>query len=188
MNVRINQIINGIIAREGLYVNHPNDRGGPTKYGITEMVARANGYTGDMQDLPVGVAWDIYYGRYVAVPWFDRIVAMSEMVGEELIDTGVNMGPAVASTMFQRWLNGLNGQERWYPDLFADGRIGKLTIAAFEKYLVKRGKEGERVMLAALNGTQAARYLDIAENNQTQEDFLYGWIRARVVLPEDTDL
>ena len=32
------------------YSDHPFDAGGKTMYGITEHVARANGYTGEMRD------------------------------------------------------------------------------------------------------------------------------------------
>jgi len=35
-------------------------------------------------------------------------------------------------------------------------------------------------MLRALNGVQAARYLEITEGNRSQREFLYGWIRERV--------
>lgn len=38
--------------REGRYVNHPSDPNGATNWGITERVARANGYQGDMRTLP----------------------------------------------------------------------------------------------------------------------------------------
>jgi lysozyme family protein len=41
-------LIDALIDREGGYVNHPADRGGPTRYGITEAVARAHGYAGAM--------------------------------------------------------------------------------------------------------------------------------------------
>ena len=34
MAVSVEHIIKEIIRREGGYVNHPNDRGGPTKYGV----------------------------------------------------------------------------------------------------------------------------------------------------------
>ena len=41
--MNIDELIDALIEREGGYVNHPSDRGGATKYGITEAVARAPG-------------------------------------------------------------------------------------------------------------------------------------------------
>ena len=38
------QLIDSLIEREGGYVNHAADRAGQTAFGITEGVARANGY------------------------------------------------------------------------------------------------------------------------------------------------
>ena len=35
MTNHIDKILNDIIEREGGFVNHPADKGGPTKYGIT---------------------------------------------------------------------------------------------------------------------------------------------------------
>ncbi|EPN8859692.1 glycosyl hydrolase 108 family protein, partial [Yersinia enterocolitica] len=43
------QIINGILGREGGYVDNPDDAGGPTRWGVTQKTALANGYTGDMR-------------------------------------------------------------------------------------------------------------------------------------------
>lgn len=48
------EIFDAVLGKEGGYVNHPDDRGGPTKWGITEKVARAHGYRGDMRDLTRG--------------------------------------------------------------------------------------------------------------------------------------
>ena len=42
------RLIEELIEREGGYVNHPRDKGGPTRFGITESVARAHGYSGAM--------------------------------------------------------------------------------------------------------------------------------------------
>ncbi|STE86759.1 Predicted lysozyme (DUF847) [Escherichia coli] len=33
------EIFDEILGKEGGYVNHPDDKGGPTKWGITEKVA-----------------------------------------------------------------------------------------------------------------------------------------------------
>ena len=36
MSDDVDDLISDIIRREGGYVNHPDDRGGPTNYGITQ--------------------------------------------------------------------------------------------------------------------------------------------------------
>jgi lysozyme family protein len=175
------RVIDGIIAREQGYVNHPDDRGGPTNYGITQTVARVNGFDGDMRDLPLSLAREIYRKRYIVRPGFDKVWLASARIGDELIDTCVNMGPARASEMLQRALNAFNQRGARYADLFVDGQIGEVTLDALRKYLRHRGEEGERVMVCALNVLQGARYFDIAENNDSQESFMYGWIRSRVL-------
>ncbi|MEO6224401.1 MAG: glycosyl hydrolase 108 family protein, partial [Sphingomicrobium sp.] len=48
----IGAIIGRLIDREGGYVNNPADKGGPTIFGITEAVARAQGYAGPMRTMP----------------------------------------------------------------------------------------------------------------------------------------
>jgi lysozyme family protein len=172
--------IDDIIAKEKGFTDNPADRGGPTNFGITEAVARANGYAGEMRDMPVSFAREVYRKRFIAAPRFDRVALVSPRIAAELIDTGVNMGPSRAAEMFQRWLNGMNAQGSRYADVFVDGRIGDVTLDALSKYLRWRGSEGESVMVTALNCTQGVRYLEIAEKDPTQEEFLYGWVRARV--------
>jgi lysozyme family protein len=39
----VDELIDALIDREGGYVNQPADKGGPTRFGITEAVARAHG-------------------------------------------------------------------------------------------------------------------------------------------------
>lgn len=173
------KIIDGIIDKEKGYVDHPSDRGGPTKFGITLDVARLNGWTGAMQDLTRDFAASVYTNRYINIPRFDQVAASSPLIAEELIDTGVNMGPAVASIFFQRLLNAFNAKGTAYPDIFVDGRIGPASLNALKRFLAWRGAEGERVFVKALNAVQGNRYLDIAENDQEQEDFFYGWVKNR---------
>jgi lysozyme family protein len=165
----------------GGYTDHAEDRGGPTKYGITMAVARANGWTGPMQELPLSLARSIYLKRYIVKPGFDKVALISESIADELIDTGVNMGPARPPEFLQRALNIFNLQGSCYADLFVDGDIGEITLEALRKYVRWRGKEGEAVMVCALNTLQGARYFDIAEGNESQEKFTYGWFRSRVL-------
>ena len=58
--VRVDELVEALIDREGGYVDHPADEGGPTCFGITEAVARAQGYRGAMRDLPLEEAAAIY--------------------------------------------------------------------------------------------------------------------------------
>lgn len=175
-------IIDEILRAEQGYVDHPDDRGGPTNHGITLAVARAHGYEGDMRDMPESLAREIYRHRYIAAPKFDLVAMIDEPIGMELIDTGVNMGPPHPAMFLQRWLNAFNDTGSRYADLFVDGRIGQVTLDALKAFLKWRGNEGRIVMLRALNSLQATRYLEIAEKNPSQRSFTYGWVRGRVAI------
>jgi len=176
------RILDTVIGVEGGYSNHPADRGGPTRWGVTEAVARRFGYKGDMRDLPRERAVEIYLGDYVYTPGFDLIHAIAPAIGEELVEAGINFGPAVPSTWLQMALNSFNNQATLYPDLKEDGKAGAMTRAALASYLAKRGPEGLTVLLKALNCLQGARYIDLGRQRQANEAFTYGWIRARVDL------
>lgn len=169
-----------LIEREGGYVDHPADRGGPTHHGITEQVARAFGYHGQMQDMPRSVAKQIYLERYWVAPGFAHVNDHSAAVAEELLDTGVNMGVAVAGRFLQRALNAFNLEGKIYPDVTVDGVVGRMTIAALRAFLGHRGKDGHLVLVRALNAQQGERYLGIAEGRASQEAFTFGWFLHRV--------
>lgn len=180
--MRIEQIINGVIDREKGYVNNPNDRGGATNWGITEAVARAEGYHGNMAQLPRETAARIYRKRYISEPGFHRVLTISAVVGEEMVDTGVNMGVSVPAPWLQRVLNALNRQGRDFPDLAVDGDIGPATLAALRSVLDRRGRAGELVVFRWLNCMQGARYLALVEGREANEEFAYGWMLNRVNL------
>lgn len=176
------QIFESILGKEGGYVDHPDDKGGPTRWGITQAVARAHGYAGSMKELPRETALAILTADYWTGPRFDQVSALSSAIAAELCDTGVNMGPTVQTKWFQRWLNVFNQQGKLYPDLIADGQIGPRTISALKAFLAARGKEGEQVMLKSLNCSQGQRYLELAEQRPANESFVYGWMKERVGL------
>jgi lysozyme family protein len=179
--MQIENLLDELIDREGGYVNHSSDRGGPTNYGITEAVARAHGYSGAMRDLPRAEATAIYKRLYWLRPRLDQVAKRSEPIAEELFDTGVNMGPAVAITFLQRALSALNRDRRDYADLVPDGRIGPATLAALDTFLELRGKSaGEAVILKALDALQGERYIRLAERRPANEAFLYGWLANRI--------
>jgi lysozyme family protein len=176
----IEALIDELIEREGGYVSHPADKGGPTRYGITEAVARAHGFAGAMAELPRDEAAAIYRRLYWLRPKFDEVAGRSPALAAELFDTGANMGPAVAATFLQRSLTALNRNGKDYPDLVPDGRIGPRTLAALDAFLSARGKRGESVILRAIEALQGERYLRLAERRPANEAFLYGWLANRI--------
>ena len=173
-------LIADIIAREGDYVDHPADRGGATRWGITVAVARANGYHGPIRDMPKAVAASIYDSVYWRGPGFDRIATRAPRLAAELFDTGVNMGTGVAIGFLQRALNALNRGASDYADLVPDRAIGTRTLAALDAFLARRGAAGEAVLVKAVDALQGERYVALAERRPANEAFRYGWLAERL--------
>ena len=179
----IDTLIEAVIGREGGYSNHPADKGGPTRWGVTEAVARANGYRGDMQALPRDEAVAIYRRLYWQRPGFDRVAEQAPRVAAEMFDTGINMGPATATGFLKRALNALNRNEADYHEVDATPVIDNATIAALAAFVAKRGQGGQGVLLKALEALQGERYVRLAETRPANEAFLYGWLANRVGPP-----
>lgn len=176
----ISALIDEVIAREGGYSHHPADRGGPTNFGITQAVARANGYAGDMRKLPRTLAETIYRRLYWERPGYAFVAEVAPDIAAELFDSAVNMGPGTATGFLQRALNALNRNQKDYPDLKVDRTIGAKTLAALSAFMALRGKAGEKVLLKAIEALQGERYLALAESRPANEAFLYGWLANRV--------
>lgn len=180
MTFDLDGALQALVDREGGYSNNPLDRGGATNFGITEQVARAFGYRGDMRLMPRQVAEAIYKARYWLQPHFDQVADRYPNVAAELFDTGVNMGTKVAKEFLQRALNALNRGASDYPDIGVDGDIGNLTLHALDGFKAKRGAAGEAVLLKAIECLQGCKYIAIAEANPSQEAFEYGWFANRI--------
>ena len=178
-------LIDAVIDREGGYVNHPADRGGPTRWGITEAVARAQGYAGAMRALPREDAVSIYRRLYWQRPAYDQVARRAPLIAAELFDTGVNMGTGTATGFLQRALNALNRAARDYPDITVDREIGPRTLSALDAFLRVRGAGGETVLLRAIEALQGERYIALAERRPSQEAFLYGWLANRIEGPQE---
>lgn len=176
---KIYTLIDTIIAREGGYSNHPNDKGGATRWGITKAVARKHGYAGDMKAFPRKKAVVIYRDIYWAGPKLDMIAKLTPILAEELFDTAVNMGTRTAIRFLQRSLNALHSDQDIMP-LNLDGVLGSKSLAALEGYLKRRGKKGERILIRAVDSLQGAKYIKLAEHRPANRSFLFGWLAHRV--------
>ncbi|MGL5700182.1 MAG: glycosyl hydrolase 108 family protein, partial [Kluyvera sp.] len=73
----MNPIIDGIISIEGSYSTNAKDSGGRTNWGITEAVARAHGYSGDMRNLTYSEAYSSLEKDYWIKPGFEQVAQLS---------------------------------------------------------------------------------------------------------------
>jgi len=174
--------ISKVLGIEGGYSNHPSDTGGKTNFGITEDLAREYDYEGDIEDLPLEKAKEIYYLAFWEENNLQEVAKLNESIAYEIFDTAVNCGSEVAGKFFQRCLNAFNKGEDAYEDIKVDGIIGEKTIDAFTDYHSERivhGK-GAEIMQKALNGLQTSYYVRLCEEDDSYENFVYGWINLRV--------
>ncbi len=96
MSDAIDNLITDVIRREAGYSNHPNDRGGPTKYGITQATLSSwRGYAvtaADVEALTIPEARQIY--RAVFFRGLEGVT--DSRVLEFLFDYSANSGPGRA--------------------------------------------------------------------------------------------
>lgn len=103
-----------LLGHEGSFVDHPKDPGGATRWGVTERVARAAGYSGHMRDLPVDLAKAIYRRSYWDAVRADELPAALRYA---VFDAAVNSSPAQAVKWLQRAVGAAD-----------DGVIGPQTL------------------------------------------------------------
>lgn len=175
------------IGLEGGFVDDPSDSGGATKFGITERVARANGYRGRMEDLELATAKRVARSQYWNVLRLDDVAQMSEAAAFELFDTSYNRGVGTAGRYLQTCLNAFNQLATQYPDIEVDGLVGPMTIAALAEFIEFRGSTGKLVLLRALNSLQGADYIELSQRRQKDERFVYGWILNRVRIEDEIE-
>lgn len=108
-----------VLKLEGGYSDDPRDSGGKTQYGITEKVARAFGYAGEMQKLPLEVAESIYRSGYWNNCKCDQLPYPLSLY---VFDCAVNQGSDAAKKLLQAALG-----------VKQDGLIGAVTLAAARK-------------------------------------------------------
>jgi len=105
-----------VLMSEGGYADHPLDPGRKTNFGITESVAREEGYKGDMRQLPLDLAKRIYKTRF-----WDKVRAdeLPPSIRYAVFDAAVNSG--VRQSIL--WLQRAAG-------VSDDGVIGPKTLTA----------------------------------------------------------
>lgn len=164
----LEEMIDDVLRREGGFVDHPADRGGPTKYGITQATLSAHlGRTAtvaEVRRLTRDVARGIYRRDYFAAP---RIDQLPERVQPLLFDSAVNHGPSRAIRFLQRVCN-----DAGFGTIVEDGAVGPATRAA----AAAADRAMQDWLTAAVAEERRLFYHQIVEADPGQRVFLAGWL------------
>lgn len=162
MSDAIDEMIDALLVREGGYVNHKADKGGPTNMGITQ--ATLSNYRGkpvsidDVRNLDEAEARAIYRQNYWIAPGFDAL-GLPPLAQEMLFDAGVNHGPKNAVKQLQSAVG-----------VPADGIIGPMTRNAIA------GADAERLP-ARMIAERVEFFGRIITRSPSQAVFAHGWMR-----------
>lgn len=148
-----------ILKREGGYVAHPADRGGPTKFGITlttlESYRKTPVTAKDVMILTIEEAKAIYRKRYWDVCRLDEVKSLD--LAQSIFDQAVNCGPSVAIKRLQRVVRAS-----------VDGKMGPETL--------RKVNDADSIITAVEYYKETVRYYcEIVKRNPSQLVFLLGW-------------
>lgn len=146
-----NKCVEVILKNEGGYVNHPNDPGGETNFGIAKRYFPNE----DIKNMTEERAKEIYYSKY----WFPmRLEGINSYEAVlQLFDFGVNAGKTRAIKTAQSLV-----------EVIPDGICGRRTRDAINNYrgdFVKDYKAHRR-----------GYYERLAERKPRMRVFLKGWL------------
>ena len=176
-------IIKSKTAIEAGYVNNPKDPGGETKCGITlvkalefkDQLVKLFNWQGKIIDLTEEMAFYIYEQDFWIKPKLDQIFLRHPFIADRLFDLGINAGQKTPIKYMQELLNVFNREQKLYPDIVADGSIGKGTLDALDAFIRIRGNEGIMRLVTMMFCEQGHHYKKTAEARPASEEFEYGW-------------
>ena len=145
------------IEREGGYSDHPSDRGGPTRWGISSAAYPDV----DLEALTIEDARKIMRRDFWQANQCD---ALPYPVALIVFDWGVNSGARRAARALQERLG-----------VRLDGIIGPKTLYAAHA-------ADSKALCTELLAYRARMYVELAEHDPRQMEFLAGWMRRLVLL------
>lgn len=174
---------NKTLGLEGEYSETPGDRGGRTKYGITEKTFRYALERGiisgvkDVKELNTAQAKAIYKVLY----WFPlHLQDVKDIsIAAEIFDTAVNSGTEKAALIAQLALDYLG------ETIVIDGDLGPKTLGMINKWALK----DPRALMVSLNGIQFIHFCAIVDptiiktiqtkvkSTPDQQQFARGWTK-----------
>lgn len=170
--IPLDQALDYVLANEGGFSDHPADRGGATRYGITkETASRWRGYpvsVAEMREFPIYEARKIYEAWYWKPIGCDKILDAN--IATAMFDIGIVRGTGVSALYAQQVCNHRGAK------LVEDHQIGPKSVAAINS--IPRGD-----FIRAFASRAESGFRSIVAANASQEVFLRGWLnRAKRLL------
>lgn len=173
-------LLDRLITREGGYVEHPADPGGATKYGISLAWARRVGIDldhdgdtdrDDIRLIDPETARSLYRDHFWVLPRIDTLPAALQ---EQVLDWGVNAGPALAIRELQKVVNGfVRIVGSGLIPLKEDGHIGPRTAETTAHVLAQHGPG----LLNAYAHARCEFYRRLVTANPANAAFIKGWLK-----------
>ena len=156
---RFEKAFANLIKEEGGYCDHPNDKGGETKYGISK---RSYPHL-DIKNLTLDQAKEIYKKDFWLPIHGDELP--SDELACEALEQSVNMGIKTAVSFMQ-----VVCVAEGSIDMVVDGKMGKQTLQALNRI-------APSFTLVAIRALAIAHYLKLAREEPPMKVFLKGWIK-----------
>jgi len=151
--------INTILEHEGGYVNHPNDPGGETNFGITKRTYPDLDIKGLTRRDAIKIYFNDWWLRY-------RFCEIKYTVSAtKVFDVSINMGARRGVKIAQKAVNALG-----YASLKVDGVIGGRTVHGINLC-------PERAFVNKMAELQLERYERLIRHNPKLAVFRTGWTR-----------
>jgi lysozyme family protein len=185
---RFDDAIGYVLVNEGIYSEHPQDPGGPTKYGISLRWLKSQGELGDIDEdgdidgddvraLSRSQAMRFYLMGFWQPLKLDLLD--SQAIATRVFDIAVNAGGRAAVKIAQEAFNAFKTEvdlrrgEKAYPRLKVDGKLGPKTRAA----LNLAAETDNVLMMIHMREAHAAFYKKLVECRPELDCFLTGWLR-----------
>lgn len=182
---RFERAVETVLDHEGGFVDHPNDPGGATSFGISLRWLRSIGLLdrdqdgcpdgdldldGDVDEADIRRLTRADAKRLYHIYWWERYGygELQLAVGAKVFDLSVNMGPgsrtkAGAHSILQRACRACGHK------LVEDAMIGPKTIEAVNEC-------NGLALLAAIRSEAAGRYRELIAHNSRLKAFERGWL------------